>query len=338
MRRFAGLLAALCGFLLSAGCAGASDEAQPSDWRVVDLDASLYQLRGDKPPNEAYAIGALIYRGGLHLTSMEKSFGGYSGVTVSPDGAQLLAVSDRRHWLTAALAYGPDGRLVDADGALVSPVTAVNDEPLAGDQADAEAVFVQGADLFVGFERQNRIDVYRSGADGRIVFHRNAAAFDNQAIPFNKGIEAIAPLDDGRLIAFAEGAPSQDGGVKAWIVDRDGRLSALSYNPAEAFSPTDAMRLPGGDLLVLERAYSAALGARARVVRIHADAIVPGASLEGTELARFSAPLIVDNMEGIAAREDDEGNTLIYLISDDNQNRRRQKTLLLMFELTEDAG
>jgi len=45
----------------------------------------------------------------------------------------------------------------------------------------------------------------------------------------------------------------------------------------------------------------------------------------------------LDNMEGIATRKGENGETLIYLISDDNFSSF-QRTILLMFALDENAG
>ena len=56
-------------------------------------------------------VGGLEYRGGLELTSDNGRFGGLSGLEISPDGARLLAVSDRGHWVELGLVYDDDGRL-----------------------------------------------------------------------------------------------------------------------------------------------------------------------------------------------------------------------------------
>ncbi|MEM9616485.1 MAG: esterase-like activity of phytase family protein [Pseudomonadota bacterium] len=329
------LLFTLCVFSLAASETSSSDLYSPRSWRTVEIDDSPHQLRGDKAPDESFAVDTLVFRGGLYLASKEESFGGYSGVTVSPDGESFLAVSDRSHWLAANLNYGPNGRLIGAENARMMDVASANGRPLTGNAADAEAVFTKGADLFVGFERKNRIDTYRSDEEGTIVFQRNLVTFDDANIPFNKGIEAIAPLDEERLIAFTERAASPNGGVKAWIISLNGDTAELSYKPADAFSPTDAALLPGGDILVLERAYSRLLGPRARLARIRANDVFPGAVLQGNELARLRPPLVIDNMEGLSLRQNDDGDALLYIISDDNQNPRRQKTILLMFELTD---
>ena len=49
-------------------------------------------------------------------------------------------------------------------------------------------------------------------------------------------------------------------------------------------------------------------------------------------MARFERPLTVDNFEGVAAVQDDDGATLVYILSDDNFNFF-QRTLLLLFRL-----
>ena len=61
---------------------------------------------------------------------------------------------------------------------------------------------------------------------------------------------------------------------------------------------------------------------------------MPGAVLEGRELARLHLPLNIDNMEGLALRQGGAGETLVYLISDDNFNPL-QRTLLMLFALRE---
>ncbi len=98
------------------------------------------------------------------------------------------------------------------------------------------------------------------------------------------------------------------------------------------FRPSGAARLPGGDLLVIERSFNIIDGVAARLRHIAARTIVPGARLDGTAIAVLRPPLTVDNLEGVAARRGAAGETLIYLVSDDNFNPF-QRTLLLLFAL-----
>ena len=105
--------------------------------------------------------------------------------------------------------------------------------------------------------------------------------------------------------------------------------SPLTFVTVDGFAATDAAGLPDGDVLVLERRFPP-VGARLR--RIDAAALAPGARLEGRELARLEGSDTVDNMEGLAVRQGPGGATLIYLLSDDNYSPL-QRTLLMMFEI-----
>ena len=85
-------------------------------------------------------------------------------------------------------------------------------------------------------------------------------------------------------------------------------------------------------MLVLSRHFSVMGGARARLERVPAAAIEGGATLQGTLVARFQHPLTVDNFEGVAAVQGEDGATLVYILSDDNFNFL-QRTLLLLFRV-----
>jgi hypothetical protein len=84
---------------------------------------------------------------------------------------------------------------------------------------------------------------------------------------------------------------------------------------------------------VLERSFSALGGFGSRLRLIDGETVIPGARLVGREIARFRAPLVVDNFEGLAVVEV-AGRTLLFIVSDDNFNSF-QRNLLLMFELDE---
>ena len=85
-------------------------------------------------------------------------------------------------------------------------------------------------------------------------------------------------------------------------------------------------------MLVLSRHFSVLGGARARLERVPAGAIGAGAVLQGALVARFERPLTVDNFEGVATVQGEDGETLVYILSDDNFNFL-QRTLLLLFRL-----
>ena len=198
---------------------------------------------------------------------------------------------------------------------------------------DAESLErLPGGDWLVSFEGEHRVWRYPAetgGLQGRPVPFRTPKAIARA--PANGGLEALTPLPDGRILMLAQGLKRDDGARAGWLVG-DGGIEALGYRTAPKFLPTDAATLPGGDVLVLSRHFSVIGGVRARLERIPASAIKAGITLQGALVARFERPLTVDNFEGVAVAQDDDGATLVYILSDDNFNFF-QRTLLLLFRL-----
>ncbi len=102
--------------------------------------------------------------------------------------------------------------------------------------------------------------------------------------------------------------------------------------PHPPFKPTDIAFTPDGDLLMLERRFSLLGGVGMQLRRIKGEDIVPGAVVDGEVLVNVGQRYSIDNMEGLAIREDENGDLLIYMIADDNFNPV-QRTVLLMFRL-----
>ena len=146
----------------------------------------------------------------------------------------------------------------------------------------------------------------------------------------NAGVEALAFAAGGALLALAE-RPSA-GGAGGWLAAPGGGGDSFVYPADPFFRPTAAARLPGGGFLILERGYSRAAGAKARVMRMTAPRA--GAAAAPREIARLEAPLAVDNFEGIDAWRTRDGETAVLIVSDDNFNPR-QRTLLMLFALTD---
>jgi hypothetical protein len=279
------------------------------------------------------SVGALEFRGGLRLSSPDARFGGWSGLHVSDDGAELTAIGDEGHWLTARIEYDGQGQLAGLADATLGPLHGEDGAPLAVKTAqDAESLarLPDGAWL-VGFEHWHRLRVYRGREHplaGRPTTFTSPP--DLERAPSNGGLEALAAVPDGRLVALSE--EFVENGLLAGWVGRDGRWERLHYRASGAPVPSDMTALPSGDLLVLERSYAPLVGNTIRVRLVPATRIAPGALLEGRLLAELKRPLTVDNFEGIATRRNERGETLVYLLSDDNHNPL-QRTLLLMFAL-----
>jgi hypothetical protein len=276
-------------------------------------------------------LGKLRYLGGLEITSPDPAFGGFSGLWVSPDGRRLWAVSDRGWWFGAALAHGPGGGPVGLGDARLGPLLDPRGQPLQGKRnRDAEGLAARDGGFLVSFERNHRLWRYPAplGLTGRP--QPLALPAWLAASPKNSGVEALAVLADGRLLLLAEDAT---GGPRTLGALGDGiNWQKLSYRLHADFKPTALAALPQGGCLVLERAYSPALGARARLGWLPAEQLKPGARLAPLILAELAPPLTTDNFEGLALAPAPEGGWRVYLLSDDNYSPV-QRTLLLAFHL-----
>ena len=116
--------------------------------------------------------------------------------------------------------------------------------------------------------------------------------------------------------------------------DRGERIGLVSSAVRDAFYPVAMSLMPDGNVLVLERRYTPALGPAARLCIIERDDIRAGITLPCPYIAEITSPMAVDNFEGLSVVEGAQGETLVYLLSDDNFNPA-QDTLLLMFELVD---
>lgn len=291
-------------------------------------------------PNEI-RIGALVFMGGLQLVSDDKDFGGLSGIVVTPDGRRIHGVADNGHWWTALLGYDRYGRLDSIAGSIIEPFLAPDGKPVQGKaNGDAEALTVapDGA-MVVAFERRHRLWRYGPGQAFRVMRPQLLPSPPGlEAAPVNRGIEAMTYLDDGRLFLVAEDLRDANGDFQAWLM-RGLEAEILGIVPTGDYKPSDAARLPSGDLLLLERRFARIGGFTARLSRIYKEDIAAGARLATRPVAVFERPYVSENFEGVAVAPDPTapGHVRIYLVSDDNFHPM-QRTLLLMFRMREDAG
>ncbi len=331
MKRCQFSLARLSAGLVSICLLTASAMAEP-----IALKTEAVPLDPEDP--SVTRVGQLRYLGGLWLRSADRAFGGLSGLTLGDGGRRLIAVNDRAYWFTADILRADDGRLRGLANADLSPMRGRSGGRIAGGNVmrDAEAVErLPDGGLIVSFERRHRLWRYQPGptpAQTTPTPFKTPPAL--RLAPLNGGIEAIAAFTDGELLIVAEDYRGANGDFVGWLW-RDNAWHDVRYAATGQFKPTDFAVLPDGDVIALERRFTAVGGVAGRVQRISRNTIRPGARLVGTELARLERSLSVDNFEGIAVDRDPDGATLIYILSDDNFNRLLQRTLLLLFALDE---
>lgn len=310
----------------------------PTPWQAgradpVILRTAALQLNPDDPPQAR--VGRLDYLGGLIIASDSRDFGGYSGMALDPDGAGLWAISDTGHWLRLDFQRNEAGLPVGVNAARIEPLRDANGAVLARKVlSDAEGLRrLPDGRWLVSFERAHRLWFYNTpggAASGTLVVPPAVAQQ-----PDNGGIEAIAAFSSGDLLLFSEEMPAMKGisedGNAAWLW-RDGAWHDLAWPARGDFKPTDAVALNNGDVIVLERFFTLLDGPKARLQRIPAASIRPGAVLQPELLAEWTRPVSVDNMEALDLRTASDGSLLLYVMSDDNQNPL-QRTLLMVFRL-----
>jgi hypothetical protein len=325
----AGRRALLTTLLMLGACATTSDDLAAQVAAPIAVEATALPLDGDDPT--LTRVGGLDYRGGLVLTSSDRRFGGWSDLWIDEQRGRVTLLSDAGWWSDLALVEH-EGQLVGVADARFGALTDIAGQRVRAGNRDAEAMArMPDGGFIVAFEQRHRLWEY---GPSEPPFSRPPRALATPSgldqAPPNGGIEALARLADGQLVALAEDLTDTQGRV-GWV--GDGRSwGMLSYASEPDFKPTGAVGLPGGETLVLERRFSFLRGFASRIVLVARDAWRPGAVVRGAEIARFEPPLAFDNLEGIAIARGREGETLIYVVSDNNYNFL-QRTVLVKFAI-----
>lgn len=278
--------------------------------------------------------GPLRSLGGFEIDPERLGAANLSGLHIDAD---LVAsfVDDRGRWAQARIGLDAAGRAATLVPLGAGPLRDGGGRPLRrGRAADAEALArLPDGTWLVAFERWHRIRAYRR-LDGPGTYVEAPPGLDRA--PGNGGLESLAVLADGRLLALTEDLAPAPGLRQGWI-GTPGRWMPVAWRPAPDFAPVDAAGLPDGGAVVLERRFSLLGGFAARLVRVAAATLAaarPGAVLGGEEVLRLDgAPLPAENWEGVAAVHHG-GRTLVGLVADDNESRF-QRSLLLLFVLAD---
>ncbi|MFV0299215.1 MAG: esterase-like activity of phytase family protein [Hyphomicrobiaceae bacterium] len=287
-------------------------------------------------------FGKLEFRGGLVLNSSASGFGGWSGITMDPDGRHFLAISDEGSWLSGEVTY-QGLRPTGITHARMGRLKALSGRDLGRKRDfDAESVRLISGDLdkgtvLISFERNHRIGVFPV-ANGVVSKPRHYLALnrDIRRMSANRGFEAIATLKGGRyrgnVIAFSERYPGLKNRHRGWLWI-GGKPQRLEMTDIGGFDVTDCVGLEDGSLLILERRFRWTEGVKMRIRHIPADKIRPGGLLDGETLLEADLGYTIDNMEGLAAHRAANGDLVLTLLSDNNFNQILQRTLLLQFTL-----
>lgn len=276
-------------------------------------------------------VGALTYLGGIRLKSPDRAFGGFSSMLIKgdqfillADGGTLIRFRMGADWTPRDLVFGdlPDG---PGTGWLKSER---DSESMVSDPATGQ--------VWVGFENFNAIWRYDAGLTRA---ERSARPAAMRGWSINGGPESMVRMADGRFVVISETSRPKGSrlGREALLFQGDpttpgAKPIRFTYMPPnELYDPSDAVQLPDGRLIVLNRRFAVPGLFTAKLTLVDPRGIRAGTVLRGAEIATLAPPLLHDNYEALAVtREGDD--TILWVASDDNQ-QFWEWSLLLKFRI-----
>lgn len=254
---------------------------------------------------------SLEYVGTFVWTGDDDSFGGFSGIEISPDGTGFHALTDRAHlyWgsidrdsqgVIRAMNIGGRAHLKDRQGVPLQP----------GYHGDSEGLAIgEDGRIWISFEGLNRIALYE---DPDAVPSRRRLPPELPWMRLNSGMEAIAIRGD-TVFAVPERS-GQEGDPFPILTFRDnqwGQAGEIRRDPRWLAVGADFG--PDGWFYLLERDFRGILGFASRVRRMQLTDDGP----VNEEILLTTRALQYDNLEGLAVWHDGQGIRLT-MISDDN--------------------
>jgi hypothetical protein len=275
-------------------------------------------------------VGDLIFLNAWELGSDNEDFGGISALTALSDG-RFVGVSDAGTLVGFGL--NNDDR---ADRPFISPLPDSRGAGATYKDRDSEGIThdLDNGQFWVSYEVNHAIRRFsRSFARSTGIVR----PMEMQGWPGNKGAECIIRLSDGRFVAISESLEDDDTHQALLFsgdpVEPGTNITPFHYRPPAGYRVTDGVQLPDGRLLILNRSVGLPNGFSAKIAVVDPSVIGNDEQVTGKIIAKLAAPLLIDNMEGIAVTKDGS-DSIIWLISDDNFSIF-QRTLLMKFRLSE---
>ncbi len=267
---------------------------------------------------------ALEHIGVLEIET--ESIIGVSGLEVSDDGENFIAVTDRGWWLEGR--FERRGELMTAvDIQIIEPIIGQDGFPVAarrvGDWSDAEGLAVApDGTAWVAFERWAHVWRFDRVFTTAKWIKDHPTFYDHAE---NWQLEAAAVAPDGTVYVFSE-KPLIDG-FPIYRLGEDALWTIDGYLPEQdVFGIVGADFSEDGALYLLERKLVVGLWWQNRVRRVRLDGTEDTILWTG-ERGEYG------NLEGIAVWKDEKGLRLT-LVSDNNGNQK-VPTEFVEFRLTE---
>ena len=245
-----------------------------------------------------------------HWTKEREGFGGYSGISLTPDGAGFVIISDRAHLIEGTI-FRHDGKIIGVRSAEMAPLDLPDDLFAQPSVRDTEGLALDtDGRLYVSVESENR--VLRRDLDGTWAALPRYPAID--ALPLNRGLEALALSPDNTVYALPETSSGLNTPFPVFRFRVDaGWDQPMSISRSDGFLPVGAVIGPDEQLYVLERGFGGfGFSSRVRRFRISEGSDLDGETLLTTDTRRH------DNLEGLAVWSAPDGTLRLTMVSDDN--------------------
>jgi len=241
--------------------------------------------------------------------------GGVSGLWVSEDGSEFVALSDRRGFVQGRFERGESDAITGISSDGFRPLRyAETGGPLALNDIDAEGLTrLPDGRFLVSFEARARIGALDLQS-GKVSDWPVPKFFAK--LQFNSGLEALATDPQGRVIAIPERSGKLDRPFPVYRSE-DGRRWSEPYSLRRDGGPflvVGADTGPDGRLYVLERHYLEWRGfaSRVRSFAFGPDALTDERLIVQTRVGDH------DNLEGLSVWRDAAGDLRLTMVSDDN--------------------
>ncbi len=251
---------------------------------------------------------------------------GVSGIEITKDGAEFIAVADQGWWLQGKFQRQGD-KIIDVEIARLESIIGQDGLPVSarrvGDWSDAEGLAL-GPDgqAWVSFERWAHVWRFDRPFSRANWIKDHPTFYDHSE---NWQLEAAAIDPDGQLYTFSEkplieGFPIYRlGPENLWVID--------GYLPErDVFAIVGADFAPDGTLYVLERKLVVGIWWQSRIRRVRLDGSVDE-TIWTSERGAF------DNLEGISVWDDGIG--LRMTLVSDNNGSQSTPTEFVEFRLTD---
>lgn len=244
-------------------------------------------------------------------TEPAAGFGGFSGLELSYDGAQFTAISDRGRIIEGQI-IRQDGRITAIHAGRLKRLKTPENRPLPRSENDSEGLAARAdGRLYVTFEGYDRLWTYRNAESEAAWLPRHE---DFKGFQRNSALEALAIGPDGALYVLPERSGALDRPFPVYRYRNGAWSQPFSLPRRGDFLPVGADFGPDGRLYLLEREFNGLFGFASRVRSFD----VSDEHATDEMLVLQSASGEHDNLEGIAAWRDPNGDIRLTMISDDN--------------------